>query len=312
VARCHETNDNFVRSAERFGLTIKRIESRAPPGAPTAAYPAALADAISDFRPDLILYDELFLSGVSALPEPADAIASLLETVRWRDGVRVVMSYTDAWYVAAHDPESLFRHLGRCYDVVHHCHPGILDRGSDAERASVFCYTFPTIWPHPTVAAGSVARACFVGALHPGSIARLVWWSEGTRAGLPLDFIEARHDAAEQHSDLDYVNLLRRYQLSVNFTLRPTGVRILTARSIEVPLAGGVLVEEDNADTRYFMMPDAHYAPFETLPDLAALLPELLADATRRQRLAAAGHAWATTYFTGDHFWTGLLRRLYD
>jgi hypothetical protein len=156
-----------------------------------------------------------------------------------------------------------------------------------------------------------VPRAGFVGGLHPGSIARLVWWAECARADLPLDFIEARHDAAMQRSDLDYVNLLRAYRLSVNFTLRPTGARILTARTLEVPLSGGVLVEEDSADARYFMSPGVHYVPFETLPDLADTLAALLPDTPRRRQLATAGRAWVTDHFTGDHFWAGLLGRLY-
>jgi hypothetical protein len=311
TARRHETNDNIARTGAGFGLTVHEIDSRAPAGAATERYAATLRQAIDGFAPDIIFYDELFLSGVSALPEPAAAIATVLESARER-GARVVKSYTDAWYVAAHGPDSLFVELGRCYDLVHHCHPAILDRGSAAERAAVFCYPFPTVWPTPTEPAATLARAGFVGAIHPGSVARLVWWAEAARAGLPLDFVEARHDADEQRSDLDYINLLRRYAVSVNFSLRPTGARILTARTLEVPLAGGVLVEEDNPDTRYFMTPDVHYAAFATLPDLATLLPALLDASARRRALADAAHDWVARYFTGDYFWTGLLRRLYD
>ncbi|MEJ0068621.1 MAG: hypothetical protein WDO24_07735 [Pseudomonadota bacterium] len=251
-ARRHEVGDNLARSATSFGLTVRQLDSQAPPG---AAFAAALQHEIDSFAPDVIVYDELFLSGVSAQPEQADAIARLLEQARRQRGLRVVKSYTDAWYVVAHQPENLFKHLGRCFDIVHHCHPGMLDRGTDAERAAVFCYPFPTLWPAPTAEPDSVPRAGFVGGIHPGSVARLVWWAECARADLPLDFIEARHDAVAQRSDLDYVNLLRAYRLSVNFTLRPTGARILTARTLEVPLAGGVLVEEDSADARYFMTP---------------------------------------------------------
>lgn len=310
-ARRHETNDNVTRTGTSFGLTVREFSSFAPPGAAADRYADNLHDVIEDFRPDLVFYDELFLSGASALPGPAEAIGHVLETARRERGVRVVKSYTDGWYVVAHGPDSVFAQLGRCYDVVHHCHPGMLERGSAAERAAVFCYPFPTVWPTPTVAAAGVPRAGFVGGIHPGSIARLAWWAEAARAGVPLDFIEARHDVAEQRSDLDYINLLRRYAVSVNFTLRPTGARILTARTLEVPLAGGVLVEEDNQDTRYFLRAGIDFVPFETMPDLAALLPALLADAARRRALAAAAHDWVTRYFTGDYFWTGLLGRLY-
>jgi hypothetical protein len=310
-ARQHEGNDNLARTATSFGLRVHEIDSFAAPGPDADRYADTLRNTIDGFRPDLVFYDELFLSGASALPGPAAAIGDVLATARRTSGVRVVKSYTDGWYVVAHGPDSLFAQLGRCYDVVHHCHPGMLDHGSAAERASVFCYPFPTVWPTPTAEAADVPRAGFVGGIHPGSIARLVWWAETVRAGLPLDFIEARHDAVEQRSDLDYINLLRRYAMSVNFTLRPTGARILTARTLEVPLAGGVLVEEDNQDTRYFLRAGIDFVPFETVPDLAALLPALLADEPRRRALAKSAHDWVTRYFTGDYFWTGLLDRLY-
>ncbi|MEJ0070147.1 MAG: glycosyltransferase [Pseudomonadota bacterium] len=51
--------------------------------------------------------------------------------------------------------------------------------------------------------------------------------------------------------------------------------------------------------------------PFESLDDLAALIPELLVDGERRARIRAAGQRWVQTYFTGDYFWAGLLRQLF-
>jgi hypothetical protein len=310
-ARQNESQDRLTRSAVERGFVVHETNAAAQPGAFTDGYVAALRQTIDNFAPHVILYDELFLSGVSAAPGHADAIASLLEDVRRRRGVRVVKLYTDAWYVASYMPDDLFKHLGRAYDLVQHCHPAILDRGTDAERATVFCYPAPHFLPAQTVEAGTVPRAGFVGSATLINIGRLVWWAESACAGLPLDFIEAKVDAAEQITDLQYANLLRAYQLSINFTQRPTGARILTGRALETPLAGGVLIEEDGPDTRYFMSPGVHYVPYETLPDLCEIVPALLADADRRRQLAAAGQAWITRYFTGDYFWAGLMHRLF-
>ena len=310
-ARMHEFSDRVTRSAASRGFSVLELNVAALPGPALETYVAVLQQTIATFKPDIIFYDELFTSGVSADPRFADDIATVLENARRRLGTRVVKGETDAWYIATFMPEQLFKHLGRCVDLVQHCHPAILDRGTDAEKAAVLCYPLPHFLPTPTVEAGTIARAVFVGSVTLINLARLVWWAETARAGLPVDFVEARVDAAEQISDLDYVNLLRAYQVSVNFTMRPTGVRILTGRAIEVPLAGGVLLEEDSLDTRYFMTPGAHYVPYETLPDLAAILPDLLRDDARRRELAAAGQAWATKYLTGDYFWAGLLHRLY-
>ena len=311
-ARQHESQDRLTRAARDRGLIVHEMNATALPGPATDGYVAALRQTIEAFAPQVIIYDELFMSGVSAQPGHGEAIASLLEDERRRRGVRVVKAYTDAWYVATYTPENLFKHLGRAYDLVQHCHPAILDRGTDAEKAAVFCYPVPHFVPTPTVEAGTVPRAGFVGSATLINISRLVWWAECACAGVPLDFIEGPvHPTEQQISDLDYANLLRAYQLAVNFTERPTGARILTGRALEAPLVGSALVEEDGPDTRYFMSPGVHYVPYETLPDLCEIVPALLADAPRRRQLAAAGQAWTSRYFTGDHFWAGLLHRLY-
>ncbi len=310
-ARQNEFGDRLTRSGVALGFTVRELNAVALPGPDTERYAGTLQQVIDEFAPQLVFYDELFMSGASAEPGQADDIATILEDARRRRGVRVVKGYTDAWYVAAYTPGDLFKHVGRCVDLVQHCHPAILGHGTDAEKEAVLCYPLPHFMPAPTVDAGTVPRACFVGSATLINLGRLVWWAECARAGLPLDFIEAQVLAAEQISDLEYVNLLRCRQLSVNFTMRPTGARILTGRALEVPLAGGVLIEEDGPDTRYFMTPGVHYVPYETLPDLAEILAALLKDEARRRQLAAAGQAWNAHYFTGDHFWAGLLYRLF-
>jgi hypothetical protein len=108
----------------------------------------------------------------------------------------------------------------------------------------------------------------------------------------------------------DYSNLLTERQLIVNLTRRSTGVHIVTGRSLEVPALGGVLLEENCFDTRYFLKPGVHYVPFETFTDLRELIPWLIENQEYRQRLAAAGQAWVRRHFSGDWFWAGLLDRL--
>lgn len=306
----HSVFEIMRDTASRLGLTVQEVNSVAHAGAESDGYVAALRERILSFRPHLLIWDELFLSGISAQPAYRDAVAQMLEDVRRAIGVRVVKFYTDVWYVTGNMPGALYAELGRCYDLINHYHPAIRHHGTAAEQDAVFCYIPPLAHAAPTVEPGTVPRAAFVGSLHAGGTPRIVWWAECMRAGLDLDFIETTHSPA-QMSDSEYLNLLRRYQLVANFTLRPTGVRIVTGRVFEAAFAGTVLVEEDSVDTRYFMHAGVHYAPFETLPDLAALIPELLADAPRRRTMAAAAQAFVHRYYTGDFYWTGLLNKLF-
>ncbi len=109
----------------------------------------------------------------------------------------------------------------------------------------------------------------------------------------------------------NYANLLCEYQLTVGLTRRANGVNIVTARSIETLAVGGVLVEEDSFDARYFLKPGLHFVPFKTWADLSEIIPWLLKSPNYRQHLAREGQAWVQRHFSGDWFWAGLLDRLY-
>jgi hypothetical protein len=306
--RQYQYADDMLRSATRFGLSAREINSYIPPpGVEQADYPDALQAAITDWRPQLIVFDDLFERGLSAIPALGERIGTVLETARRVGGARVVKLLPDGWIPA---PDSIYRGLGTHFDLVNHLHPARLPDATARERAATFCYPFPFDNPVPTVPPGTIPRVCFVGSINAECPARVAWWAECARIGIPLDVFLTDHAAADQRSDQDYVNLLCGYQVSVNFTRRHTGVRIATGRSIETPLAGGLLVEEDSVDTRYFMKPGAHYVAFDNLTELKEATTALLADPALRQRIARDGQAWVEKYFTGDHFWAGLLQRL--
>jgi hypothetical protein len=207
--------------------------------------------------------------------------------------------------------DALLRGLGHVVDLVQHCHPLGLDRPDPPDRSQVFCYPIPLELPPATGGtAGSIARACFVGSVNYVNASRLVWWAESAGSATPLDFFENDVGDGQGRPVEQYAQLLRDYQIVVNYTRRAGGPKILTGRAIEAALAGSMLLEENSVDTAYFFTPGVHYLPFETWADLAELVPWLLGNPEYRQRLARAAHAWATRYFTGDWYWAGLLDRL--
>jgi len=295
-------------TADRFGLAVRTFERRDPDPASVAS--TLLQDMI-DFGPEIVLYDYEYPSGASSEPEILRAqIEAVFEMARAQLGARIVVCYMDAWQRLAHGADALFHGLGSAFDLVQHAHPAALGIGSPAQNARAYCFGFPTVAVPPSTAIDAVPRACFAGSITPFNIARLAWWAETSRRALPVDFFESRHVEDAPRSDQDYIDLFAGHQLSLSFTRRAGGPRIITGRTLDIPLAGGVLVEESSIDTNFFLKPGVHYVPFETLDDLAALIPALLADPAWRARVRAAGQRWAETYFTGDYFWAGLLHRL--
>jgi hypothetical protein len=312
TTRGYEIANNLVRSAAAFGLEVR--EAPVPlPGQPGAdLYATELLQQIAAFKPALIVFEEFVFKGFSADGDLlADQLRTLLRTARDSLGVRVVRCDADSWYAAAYAADQLYAGIGEYLDLIQHHHVALLDEVPAALKDAVFCSPFPTILPIPDAAAVAVPRGCFAGSIHAAGISRLVWWAESGARALPIDFHVATQTRAQQMSDLDYVRLLGRHGFALNFTRRATGVRTMTARTIEVPLCGGVLVEENSGDTPYFLAPGSHYARFETLDDLAAVADRLLSDEPRRRRMAADAQAWVSRYYAGDYFWTGILARLW-
>ncbi|MBI3517677.1 MAG: glycosyltransferase family 1 protein [Proteobacteria bacterium] len=316
-ARQHDLTDNLARAARGFGFELREINSHAlKPGVTVDGWAADLQSEIIAFHPQLLFFTDLYNSGISRASDAVtEQIATVLEQVRELLGVRVVRSLPDGWHTVIHGDAQFFRGLGRSVDLLHHCHPTVLGRGTAAQRAATWCYPYPTSIEPPTVAPGSVPRGCFVGRVHYSSIARIAWWVEAAQAGLPIDFViklpwEIPRIDQPPISDIAFSNLLCGHQLGINLTQRFGGVCILTGRTMEIPLAGGVLLEENSIDTAHFFQPGVHYMPFETLGDLSRLTERLLQDPARRHALAEAGQRWARRYFSGDYFWAELMARL--
>ena len=303
--RC-EVCDLVSGSARRFGFVTAEYNSHIGQGG-GAAFWQGLEDAINTFRPDVIFYDDLYQSGLSAASdEAANRVAAVLSKARRDLGTFVIKDFPDGWLVRLED---IYRGLGDSVDLVTHWHAEILPRATARESAATFCYPYP-LDPSPVVAPAVIPRAGFIGSVSVHNVPRLVWWTELPFHDVPIDFVETDHMATRQLSDEAFLGMFQRYQLSINFTKRGNGSRMMVARSIQIPLAGGVLVEEDCYDTRYFMTPGVHFVPFKTMADLTEIVPALLRDAAYRAELAAGARTWATTYFSGDCYWAGVLQRL--
>jgi hypothetical protein len=315
LARRYEVIDNLLRSAAQFGLDAREFNAFAYRERPDD-YAGALLEAILAFKPAVVYYGDLFENDVASFsPALAAQVTEVLARARADLGVRVVRYLQDGWRTAARVGGDLYAGLGDCVDLVVHQYPGVLEIGTPAQRAAVFCFPTPCHLPPSTVEPGTIARACFTGRIHEWAPARAVWWVECSRLGLPIDWnIQLPWDTARiaepPLADQAYADQLRGYAVSLGLVSRLNGVRIMPQRALETLLCGGTLLEERSPDTAYFLAPDRHYVTFETLAELRATLPALIADPVRRRALADEGQRWVRKYFDGDYFWAGLLDRL--
>jgi len=293
----------LLHSVERLGVTTQRFDSHPAAEAARAGFVIALRAAIAEFRPDIIIYDDLLVSGPAADPAAQPVILDLLDAARRAFGTRLVLTYPDAWYDGM---ERLIEAAAELTDLIHMPHPGLLARLPPALAAKIFCYPYPVhdLRGPAAAPAAPLPRAAFIGSINWATMSRLVWWAEIGRLGLPVDLFPTVSQAAR--APTQYAELMGRYALAINLTTRANGRRILTNRTIEAPVFGALLLEEETADTAYFMRPFEHYVPFADLAELTARLSELINDPTLRARIARAGTGWARRHFGALHFWARL------
>ena len=295
-----------LRGIERLGIASLIMDSHPRSHAEKLTFVDRLRGTVAAFRPTVILYDDLLLSGVSADEGAQPAVLEILDLACRAFGGKVVLTYLDAWY---DNFETLFEVAAELVELLHVPHPGLLPLLSPAAAAKTFCYPFPVNdLRDPAAARAQHARAAFIGGINWANISRLVWWSEIAAAGLPVDLHPTLNPLARTQEQ--YAELLGSYAVSLNLTTRTNGRPILTNRTIEAPVYGALLLEEATADTAYFMRPFEHYVPFDNLAELATRLIQLLSDAPLRESIQRAGHSWARQHFGDLHFWARLLWRL--
>jgi hypothetical protein len=270
-------------------------------------FPDQLRTLIAELRPDVIIYDDLLVAGMSANPNLQPVILDILDRARREHGTRIAATYPDAWYDGM---EGLIEAGLDVADVFHICHPGLLPRLSARARAKVPCYPYACTDPRPVDARppASLARGVFVGSINWANMSRLVWWSEIARSGLPIDIYPTL--SWTERSAAEYAALLARHRIVVNLTTRANQRRVLTQRSIEAPLLGSLLLEEFSEDTAYFLRPFEHYVPFANLVQLGTRLQQLLGDPARCVAIAQRGTAWVRQQFSGLQFWARLYQQL--
>jgi hypothetical protein len=298
----------FADSARNLGITTASLESHPQPDAEIARFPAALREALEAFRPDVVVLDDAMASGASADPAVAPAVREILEAARRTHGARLVFTYPDSWHdqLAPAIAEAM-----RVADLIHVSHPGVRSRLAPRRTDTIWCYPPPMADPRGPDPAPVPRRlrAAVAGRINWSNASRLVWWSELACRGLPVDLYPTVY--GHERTPVEYADLLSGHAVTLNFTARANGIGILTARTVEALLHGSLLLEQACDDTAYFLRPFEHYVPFTTLAELTARLARVLDDAPLRERITAAGAAWAQRHFGGPAFWARLFALLY-
>lgn len=132
----------------------------------------------------------------------------------------------------------------------------------------------------------------FSGGVEYANWYRAFWLTAIEEAALPLRVILSTH----QHEGPGVLDGYRRFMqrlakagTALNFARRADGATTLTGRTIEVPAAGGLLVQERSDDIDRFLVANRHYLRFETLDDLADIVHLLRREPDLAESIRKAG-----------------------
>ncbi len=145
----------------------------------------------------------------------------------------------------------------------------------------------------------------FHGGVQSSNWDRAFWLEAIAQAGIPLQTTVSTHandhlDALESYRA--YLRKLGGAEASVNFARRGNGIHIhtLTARTFEVPAAGGLLVQERSDDIDRFLVAGRHYLRFEALADLADIAALIRAAPDRIDAVRREGAAFFRARYADD------------
>lgn len=305
-SREHELQQNFCVTAERAGLEVAFVPW--DPIVCHAAYDAVakqgalseLGKAVREFRPDLVIVDNLCSQGQDATVSAAQLGTALAE---WRraHGFRLVAFYPDVWDKSSRDGA---RYAALVADVLWHPFAGNTAHWTQEQHAKELCTLAPFNAEHFPECEKDLG-ATFIGSSAGVSYLRALWLLAIESYGVPVSVTLTTpiHGHGTTLEYADYARLLCKSRMTLQFSARNHEARIAGGRVSEALLARALLLDEANPDSPQCLIPYLHYIPFESMQDLIAALTYFETHPDERERVAAAGAAFIRKVYDPTRIW---------
>ena len=104
----------------------------------------------------------------------------------------------------------------------------------------------------------------------------------------------------------DYALHFKKSKISINFSMNRLGLYQSKGRAWEVAACGGVLLEQDNLETRKWWTPWVDYVPFSTGQELADRIRELLQDPEKLKVISSNAKRKFETLYNAKEWWSAI------
>ena len=217
-------------------------------------------------KPDLLIFDDLYITVPQMLPARAAMIEALREKL---PSMKIASLHQDPWEIS---PQTLIETSVRL-DAVMAQFPSMPVWQDPAFKGKMIFAPIPHAGTSGPVKTPMSSRMKFIGGVFGYNWHR-IFWLAGAKLGLPIDFIRSTHRNDGLSVIDSYDAYMRRTEAAgcvINFSMRSDLSRVMTGRNLEGILSGALLVAEETPDMDYYFVAGEHYLSFATVPELRAL-----------------------------------------
>jgi tetratricopeptide (TPR) repeat protein len=313
-SRLHELGVFIETSAKAVGL--EAIFFPADPFLnPTAIQPDQqyseldrLGRTILSAKPDLVIFDDLCNQEAPGEYINPEVYRNVFRALKEQHPFKLVSLYPDSWMT-----KSWFtmEFTSSFLDVVWPLN--FVPPATGAEIPGVKIFWAPIPYPEELFRIGPTGKdigAAFVGSLFDYNSPRGVWLTLLQSRGIPCQLFLSTHTTSGSRAGAapeEYAAFMSRLRISVNFSARSTGRKIMTGRAWESILARALLLEEDNEEIKRFFVPFVHYIPFTNIDELQAYFSFFERHEDARQAISERAYQWFLQLFSKERIWRDLI-----
>jgi len=318
-SRLHELGVFIETSAKAVGLETVFFPAD-PFLNPTAIQPDQqyseldrLGRTILSLKPDLVIFDDLCNQEPPEEYITPEVYKNVFRALKEQHPFKLVSLYPDSWMT-----KSWFtmEFASSFLDVVWPLN--FSPPASGAEIPGVKTFWAPIPYPEALFRPGPAGKdigAAFVGSLFDYNSPRGIWLTLLKSRGIPCQLFLSTHTTSGSRagaSPEEYAAFMSRLRISVNFSARATGRKIMTGRAWESIIARALLLEEDNEEIQRFFVPFVHYIPFTNIDELQAYLGYFERHEDARRAVAERAYEWFLQLFSKDRIWRDLISAATD
>lgn len=267
-----------------------------------------LGRTILSFRPDLVIFDDLCNQETTGEYLSPQVYVNVFQALKQQHRFKLAGLYMDSWSPRSWHAMEL---ASSVLDLVWPLDFSPPPAGAQIPESKIFRapVPYPEAW-FDARPGGKDISAGFVGSLADYNAPRGIWLTLIKARKIPCELFLSLHTTSGSKAGAtaaEYAAFISRLKISVNFSARCTGRKIMTGRTWESILARAFLLEEDNEEIKRFFVPFVHYIPFRNIDELQAYLSFFERHEELRRAIAERAYQWFLKCFSKERIWRDLI-----